>query len=202
MFRIDGIRKRSFQRFRSQGIRASETSVEDVLKLLKILRDFEWCLKDASSPNSASAGERTAGRFCCNRHYLKAMGCRKGSRTHEAAGQNNSSLTSLPAAARRTGRSGGVLNDQRRKAAKEQDRRPQSWGTELLNRPKGRHAKLSPDPPGEGTERNRNLRSVKITVAWRNPDASATLLLRSRCAVSALPRLCGFPFTRLVPSTV
>jgi hypothetical protein len=99
MFRIDGIRKRSFQRFRSQGIRASETSVEDVLKLLKILRDFEWCLKDASSPNSASAGERTAGRFCCNRHYLKAMGCRKGSRTHEAAGQNNSSLTSLPALA-------------------------------------------------------------------------------------------------------
>jgi hypothetical protein len=96
---IVGIRKRSFQRFRSQGIRASETSVEDVLKLLNILRDFKWCLKDASSPNSASAGERTAGRFCCNRHYLKAMGCRKGSRTHEAAGQNNSSLTSLPALA-------------------------------------------------------------------------------------------------------
>ncbi|HUX95174.1 MAG TPA: hypothetical protein VMV47_05515 [Bacteroidales bacterium] len=51
-------------------------------------------LNDTSSRNHASAWERTAGRFCCNKLNPKAMGCVADLVSKHAAGQNNSNLTS------------------------------------------------------------------------------------------------------------
>jgi hypothetical protein len=77
----------------SQGYRIRRASAPGYLKLMQYPPgNMYQRLKDTSSPNRASAWERTAGRFCCNKQDPKAMGCRKRFRPYEAAGQNNSNL--------------------------------------------------------------------------------------------------------------
>jgi hypothetical protein len=66
----------------SQGFRIRRASAPGSLKLMPPPPGVaQQSLKDTSSRKSAlKRNERTAGRFCCNRHYPKAMGCRRGSR--------------------------------------------------------------------------------------------------------------------------
>src|SRR5664280_811667 len=67
----------------SQGYRIRRASAPGYLKLmLNPSGNMYQRLNDTSSPNPASAGERTAGRLCCNRQNPKARGCRNESRTH------------------------------------------------------------------------------------------------------------------------
>ena len=79
----------------SQGNRIRRASAPGYLKLMQYPSgNMYQRLNDTSSRNRASAWERTAGRFCCNRQDPKAMGCRNRFRPDEAAGQNNSNLAS------------------------------------------------------------------------------------------------------------
>jgi hypothetical protein len=80
----------------SQGYRIRRASAPGYLKLIQYPSGNKYQrLNDTSSPNPGLPGERTAGRLCCNRQNPKAKGCRHGSRTQDAAGQNNSNLASL-----------------------------------------------------------------------------------------------------------
>jgi hypothetical protein len=78
----------------SQGFRIQRASAPGYLKLMPSPSgNAHRRLKDTSSRNPDSSGERTAGRFCCNRHYPIAVGCRTGLVSKYAADQNNSNLT-------------------------------------------------------------------------------------------------------------
>jgi len=80
----------------SQGYRIRRASAPGYLKLIQYPSGNKYQrLNDTSSPNPGLPGERTAGRLCCNRQNPKAQGCWYGSRTQDAAGQNNSNLASL-----------------------------------------------------------------------------------------------------------
>jgi len=70
-------RKRSFRDWVTGLQRTEGFGPEVTWKVTKTLRG--WCSirrNDASSRNSASAEERTAGRWCHNKQYRKAQGCR------------------------------------------------------------------------------------------------------------------------------
>lgn len=81
----NGLRSRMFSRSPETGNVLSAVESQGFrIKELRLRSFWNWssssgnCLQglnDASSRNHASAWERTAGRFCCNRHNLKARGC-------------------------------------------------------------------------------------------------------------------------------
>ena len=62
----------------SQGFRNEWASAWDSLKLTQILREMTSGPEGHFTPGSpvARQDERRAGRFCCNRQNLKAMGCK------------------------------------------------------------------------------------------------------------------------------
>jgi hypothetical protein len=71
---LSTIESQGFRKTRDFGLKLSETGV----------RSSGKCTSEPEGhfvPESCRKAEkRTAGRLCCNRHDLKAMGCRNGSR--------------------------------------------------------------------------------------------------------------------------